>query len=194
MISPPPNNLEHVKNFLPSQVRLLIPVEHRLEVLVEAVISRKLPKVPRRRQPQPALAKAATINANVETGDGLTADRARLGSRHEFLRAVSANHGVAAGAHLSVGDVHEADGALILVFLLFVDRAFEGSRRSGRNGRRDFLLRSDVDLLVPLPVVCLVLLGAVPGFEATGAGLRGRDLAVRKGVVGSAMGMMLVMR
>jgi len=28
-------------------------------------------------------------------------------------------------AHLSDGDVHEADDALILVFLLFVDRTFE---------------------------------------------------------------------
>ena len=44
-------------------------------------------------------------------------------------------------------------------------------------------MRSDADLLVPLPVGCLVLLEAVAGFEITGTGILGKDLAARKGAV-----------
>ena len=45
------------------------------------------------------------------------------------------------------------------------------------------MLRSDADLFVILPVVLLVLLKAVAGFEATGAGIRRRDGAAGKGTV-----------
>ena len=91
-----------------------------------------------------------------------------------------------AGAKLRVNDIVEADNTRILCFLL--NRTLERNGGRGRNGRRDFLLRSDADFLVPLPVGCLVILGAVAGIEATGAGIHGRDLAVRKGAVGGGFG------
>jgi len=73
-----------------------------------------------------------------------------------------------AGVDLGVGDVGEADNALIF-------------QRNERYGSRDFLLRSDAEFLVLLPVGCLVILGAVAGYDATGAGVRGRDFAAGKG-------------
>lgn len=36
------------------------------------------------------------------------------------------------------------------IYMVFIDRSFERSGRSGRNWRRDFLLWSDADLLVEL--------------------------------------------
>ena len=49
-------------------------------------------------------------------------------------------------------------------------------------------MRSNAEFLVELPVGCLVRSGAVLGVEATGAGLRGWDLAVGKGAVRSRFG------
>ena len=46
---------------------------------------------------------------------------------------------------------------------------FERKGRGGRNERQDFLHGSGAELLVELPVVCLVLLGALVGFFAAGA-------------------------
>jgi len=88
---------------------------------------------------------------------------------------------VAARAHLSVGDVYEADDALILVFLLFVESTLD------RNGSRHFLLGSDAEFLVLLSVGCLMLLGSVLGVETTAALEGGWLGAARKGAVRSGL-------
>ena len=49
-------------------------------------------------------------------------------------------------------------------------------------------MRSDADLLVPLPVGYLVLCGAVAGLEATAAQLMGGFAAARKGAGGGRLG------
>ena len=182
-----PYDLELVEGLLPVLVRRLVPVELLLEVLIAALSARELPPMLIRRRPKTALADDVAINANVEVGDRLTADQARLRSTHELVGAVSANHGVAAGANLSVRDVVEADNAIIFVLVL-IGRGFERNGRRGRKGRRDFLLKSDADFLVERPVGFLMLLGAVPSLLATGTGLRGVNGAGGKGAVGSGFG------
>ena len=91
-----------------------------------------------------------------------------------------------ARSQLRVDNVVEADNILILIVLLFVDRSLERNEREEQTP--GFLLRSDADLLVPPPVLCLLLLGTVLSLLTPGAELRGRDLAVRKGTVRRGLG------
>jgi len=63
-------------------------------------------------------------------------------------------------------------------------RSLSFETRRWRSNERRLFLRSNADPLVPRPVGCILLLGVVLGFEATGAGIRGRDGAAGKGAVG----------